>query len=176
MVHIWKGCQCLWDLNWGKIKRHHEKHKKNKLLVALGIRADLDHHHFQIVVRPIFSPKHRLVDKIIFIFWPKISLAHLDLVHFIIRKLAHLSVYGILSLLWSWVFKPEAENWNTVWVTKVLFICLCAASLDETHQSLIQSRTGSPIDVIIDISGAGLAQVLWRTYFKKVKKITRGVN
>ena len=117
-----------------------------------------------------------LVDKIIFIFWPKISLAHLDLVHFIIRKLAHLSVYGILSLLWSWVFKPEAENWNTVWVTKVLFICLCAASLDETHQSLIQSRTGSPIDVIIDISGAGLAQVLWRTYFKKVKKITRGVN
>ena len=92
---------------------------------------------------------------------PQISLAALNAIQFGIRKLAHLTEYAILAaLLW------RALRGGTRWQVKmsILFFvawiaCAIFAASDEFHQSFVPSRTSSPIDVMIDVTGAliGLA-------------------
>jgi len=92
---------------------------------------------------------------------PQISLAALNAIQFGIRKLAHLTEYAILAaLLW------RALRGGTRWQAKMsilLFLtwiaCAIFAASDEFHQSFVPSRTSSPIDVMIDVTGAliGLA-------------------
>ena len=94
-------------------------------------------------------------------FDPQISLAELNAIQFGIRKLAHLTEYTILAaLLW------RALRGGTRWQVKmsILFFvawiaCAIFAAGDEFHQSFVPSRTSSPIDVMIDVTGAliGLA-------------------
>jgi VanZ family protein len=95
---------------------------------------------------------------------PQISLAVLNAIQFGIRKLAHLTEYAILAaLLW------RALRGGTRWQVKMsilLFLtwiaCAIFAASDEFHQSFVPSRTSSPIDVMIDVTGAliGLA-ICW---------------
>ena len=92
---------------------------------------------------------------------PQISLPALNAIQFGIRKLAHLTEYAILAaLLW------RALRGGTRWQAKMsilLFLtwiaCAIFAASDEFHQSFVPSRTSSPIDVMIDVTGAliGLA-------------------
>src|SRR5262245_2764501 len=79
----------------------------------------------------------------------------------LVRKLAHLTVYGILATLWwralvreGWA--PSRAGWTA------LAVSLAWATLDETHQALEPSRTGSAVDVAIDGLGAAGALVLIR--------------
>jgi VanZ family protein len=54
------------------------------------------------------------------------------------------------------------KHW-TLWRRASVLAVVCTliiASLDEFHQSFIPSRTSSPIDVCIDLSGAITAQLL----------------
>jgi VanZ family protein len=95
---------------------------------------------------------------------PQISFATLDAIQFGIRKLGHLTEYGILAtLLW------RALRSRTRWQMKmsILFLvaalaCAIFAASDEFHQSFVPSRTSSPADAMIDICGAliGLA-ICW---------------
>jgi len=92
---------------------------------------------------------------------PQISLAALNAIQFGIRKLAHLTEYAILAaLLW------RALRGGTRWQVKISILffgtwiaCAIFAASDEFHQSFVPSRTSSPIDVMIDVTGAliGLA-------------------
>jgi len=68
--------------------------------------------------------------------------------HFALRKLTHLVVYGILAAL-SW----RADR---RWVV-VMAIVIAVATTDELLQSRSARRTGTPVDVGIDVVGAGLA-------------------
>jgi len=95
---------------------------------------------------------------------PQISLAALNMIQVLIRKLGHLTEYAILAaLLW------RAFGRGITWHLKVsiLFLvawvaCAIFAASDEFHQSFVPSRTASPSDVMIDICGAlvGLA-ICW---------------
>lgn len=87
--------------------------------------------------------------------WPDLS-PWLDFFHLMIRKLAHLSAYGILSWCWFRAFFKGFELEINESLFKVFFLCLLIACLDEGHQALRASRTGSLLDIIIDMCGASL--------------------
>ena len=110
-----------------------------------------------------------------FLHWlmPDISPANIAAVQFAVRKAAHVSEYAVLAILVlrGLVAGGERRRWQ-VWL--VVAIAASCASLDEFHQSFVASRTGSPRDVAIDISGAlaGLLLYVWATRRKAVASIT----
>jgi VanZ family protein len=73
----------------------------------------------------------------------------------ILRKLAHMTEYGVLYLLWRRAL-PAAPGWTPV------AIALAYAATDEWHQTFVTGRHGTPVDVLIDAVGIGLAIVAER--------------
>lgn len=77
----------------------------------------------------------------------------------ILRKLAHIGSYALLTLLWFRALFPHsrrAQTWAAV-------ISLLYAVSDEYHQTFIEGRRGSPIDVLIDGIGVTAAALLIRS-------------
>lgn len=72
----------------------------------------------------------------------------LRLLNFTVRKLGHLTAYGIEGAL---AFR--ALGFTKPW--RALALALLVAVLDESHQSTVADRTGTPVDVAIDGVGAG---------------------
>jgi len=85
-----------------------------------------------------------------------------EMTQFVIRKLAHLTAYGILGWLWFRAVRGEGRGWAVRWSVIAALIAIVVAAIDEYHQSFVPSRTGTPYDVVIDICGAILAQLLER--------------
>lgn len=81
------------------------------------------------------------------------------LIHLLVRKSGHLLAYGLLGVL----------NVRALQGRALLAITLAAAVsiLDEWHQSYVPLRTGTPIDVMIDIAGAALAVAAWCQFARK---------
>jgi hypothetical protein len=79
----------------------------------------------------------------------------------ILRKLAHMSSYGLLTFLWWRALVRTVPNPLALAVG----ISLLYAVSDEWHQSFVEGRNGSPIDVGIDtigiVVGALLINRLW---------------
>lgn len=78
--------------------------------------------------------------------------------HAYVRKLAHLTEYGILGFLAAAAF---ANSRNPI-LQKFWFFCAfgvaaLVAVIDETNQSFNASRTGSFYDVLLDWTGAIIA-------------------
>lgn len=91
------------------------------------------------------------------------------IIEFILRKLGHVMLFFIITIaffiLWRNYLKP-------VYAAMVSFISgIVVAVLDETFQYLVIGRTGSIIDVFIDIMGVGLAIILIAIAFILVKPI-----
>ena len=87
--------------------------------------------------------------------------ATFGLLHFLVRKSAHLTEYTILSALWFRALRVHLTSlWRVRWALIGLIISLSVAILDELHQSLVPSRTSSARDVLLDFSGALFAQIL----------------
>ncbi len=85
-----------------------------------------------------------------------LSQADLLSIQIVIRKLAHLTEYAILSALWFLVFNQAEGRAGASPVLYALLISVAYAGLDELHHVFVQSRTGSIIDIGIDSMGAGL--------------------
>ena len=64
----------------------------------------------------------------------------------VLRKLAHATEYGLLFFLWRRAL-PEASPWA------VAAIVVGYAITDELHQTRVEGRHGSPLDVLIDSAG-----------------------
>lgn len=84
-----------------------------------------------------------------------------------IRKCAHLTEYALLAVLlcrglWRRPVVTPRTPWRPLDVALPFGICVLYATLDEIHQAFVPSRSGSPVDVMIDAGGAaiGLA-LLW---------------
>jgi VanZ family protein len=89
----------------------------------------------------------------------KLQLGHVDHINdgflsrnYIVRKLAHLSVFGLLAVLVWRALYPW--RWVTVWAWVFTVVC---AGLDEWHQSFQPGRMLLVSDVVIDACGAGIA-------------------
>jgi VanZ family protein len=94
----------------------------------------------------------------------------LTVYHGYIRKLAHVAEYAILAFWAARAFVNSNQNlFRRFWFAFAFVLVFVIASIDETNQSFIDSRTGSIYDVLIDVFG-GLAMILifysWTKYRK----------
>ncbi len=67
------------------------------------------------------------------------------------RKLVHVAIYGLLTVAW---YRALAS------LVPAMIISGLYAVSDEIHQSFVQGRHGSPIDVAIDFVGISIAVFL----------------
>jgi len=90
--------------------------------------------------------------------------------HFLIRKAAHFTEYGILALLLFRAFRADSSlRWSWRWAVSAWLVVAAYALSDEFHQTFTQHRSGSIYDSMIDSSGGmtallllWLASRLWR--------------
>jgi VanZ like protein len=95
--------------------------------------------------------------------------------HLGIRKLAHLTEYGILAWLLYRARGYTQRVWDLRWARFALAGVLSVAVVDELHQHFVPSRVGSPIDVAIDVTGAIVALVLVRRLAERYRSATPAV-
>ena len=83
------------------------------------------------------------------LFFPE-DFAHIELVHFLVRKAAHFTEYFILGVLLSLTVR-EAK-WKSVLLVPWI-MGTCVACCDETIQLFSDGRAGQITDVMLDSSG-----------------------
>ena len=82
--------------------------------------------------------------------------------HIGIRKVAHVTEFGVFSALVFRGVRAGQTGWRLNWALTTLVIATTFASLDEWHQSFVPLRQSSSRDVAIDTLGAILAQsIVW---------------
>ncbi len=77
----------------------------------------------------------------------------------LLRKFAHLGAYALLTLLW-WRALAPVTRFPLAGAAAIAFLY---AISDEYHQSFVEGRNGSPVDVAIDSVGIATAVVLARS-------------
>ncbi len=87
----------------------------------------------------------------------------LDLLNQILRKIGHVTAYGILSALSFRALRGARPRWNPRWALGAIALAALVASIDEYHQSFIPSRTGTWHDVVLDTAAAIMVQITIRT-------------
>lgn len=110
-----------------------------------------------------------------------------------IRKLAHMTEFGILSLLYLWVTNLYADSRivskmvigiesvigktanrhkHIGYYLLALLSTLLYAATDEFHQLFVPGRAGMVTDVMIDSLGAVIALTLWTIVVAIISKVT----
>ena len=90
---------------------------------------------------------------------PDLRVSSDDLLDLVLRKTAHMVVFGILFVLVERALR--GEGWSlrarlvTAWVATLAY-----AVGDEWHQTFVRGRAGQPSDVAIDMIGATIALVV----------------
>lgn len=102
-----------------------------------------------------------------------LSPERLHTLNFIVRKGAHLTEYAILTTL---CFTMGTLGFQQPWKSVLPFAVLGSAIFavtDEIHQSFVPNRGASPIDVLIDITGALIAMGLIRLWKTRLQSETQ---
>jgi VanZ family protein len=73
----------------------------------------------------------------------------------VLRKLGHVGGYAALTALWAWALRGVVRRP----VLTAVCISFAYACTDEYHQTFVDGRNGTPVDVGVDISGIALAAV-----------------
>ncbi|MGB7728419.1 MAG: VanZ family protein [Candidatus Acidiferrum sp.] len=108
--------------------------------------------------------------------FPSASRHTLKVVHFGIRKMAHVTEFGIFSVTVFHGVRAERHGWRLNWAIITLLIAVTYAGLDEWHQSFVPLREARFRDVLIDAFGAVLAQVIVWIYAKFHRASTDGTS
>ena len=103
------------------------------------------------------SSTARVIGPIVRFFFPGISEERFELVHFAIRKTAHLTEYAVLALLTLRALRRGTPRPASHSALLALAFAVAVASADELRQSRSRVRTASPVDVAIDGTGGALA-------------------
>jgi len=74
---------------------------------------------------------------------------------YVLRKLAHMTEYGILWFLAARAFQPRNPAAGAA-------IAIAYAVTDEIHQHFVHGRHGAPLDVLIDATGVTIAWMATR--------------
>ena len=98
--------------------------------------------------------------------FPALNAHTLSRMHTAIRKLAHVVEFGALSIAVFRGVRAERSGWKFQWAVLTLLIAAAYAGLDEWHQSFVPLREPRVRDVLIDTTGALLAQILVWIYAK----------
>lgn len=98
-----------------------------------------------------------------------------DAIEGLVRKAAHMTEYGILSvLLYIWI-----GQWEIAFLRRaVTAVCAAAvyAATDEIHQLFVMGRSGRFSDVCIDSAGAAAGVLVFALLVKLVKHVRRKKN
>jgi VanZ family protein len=113
-----------------------------------------------------YQHSSRLIEPLLHWLFPQMSQAHVEVIHHLVRKCAHLTEYAALALLlWRGVRKPvrnDPRPWSWREALMAIVIVFLYASTDEFHQRFVPTRTPLVSDVFIDTSGAVIGMiVLW---------------
>ena len=98
--------------------------------------------------------------------FPAASPHTLSRMHTAIRKLAHITEFGVFSIAVFHGVRAERSGWRWQWALLTLLIAVSYAGLDEWHQSFVPVREARFRDVLIDSTGAVLAQIFVWVYAK----------
>lgn len=106
------------------------------------------------------SNTSRIIRPLLLWLFPSIAESSIQQVHFFIRKAAHVTEYAILALLTARALRtsglaPLRRSW---WPASFVFVA-AVALVDEYHQSLLPSRTGTIYDSLLDMTGGAAALV-----------------
>lgn len=104
----------------------------------------------------------RLLERITVWFGHPLEASTGDFVNHVIRKIAHVTEYGILSALSFRALRGEQTHWSLLWAISAVALAVFVASIDEFHQTFVPSRTGTWHDVVLDTAGATVAQIIIR--------------
>jgi VanZ family protein len=72
----------------------------------------------------------------------------------VLRKIAHVTIFAVL-----WLTLARASDWRRP--VGATLVALLYASSDELHQTFVDGRHGTPVDVAIDAIGIGIAALAW---------------
>lgn len=117
------------------------------------------------------SQTSRFVAPIARFFYTDISLETLRVVHVAVRKTSHFVEYAVLALIAARAFLGSRRQLlNRYWFFCALALVIVCSLLDEYHQSLVSSRTGTIYDSLLDITGGIITLItltLWRSTIHK---------
>jgi VanZ family protein len=113
----------------------------------------------------------RIISPTLHWLFPWASLHTLHMLHVLIRKMAHLTEFGIFSIAVFRGVRAGRSGWRASWAFATLVIAVAYASLDEWHQSFVPLREARAGDVAIDALGALLAQSLVWFYSRRRWKV-----
>jgi VanZ family protein len=102
-----------------------------------------------------------VVMAVIFYLSSQPSTAHYPTWEVVARKIGHVSGYALLAFAWWRAFRgllPSSRPY--VAVGAAVTVSLAYAASDELHQTLVTSRHGTPVDVLIDSIGIIAAAML----------------
>lgn len=106
------------------------------------------------------SETSRIIRPILEFLFPGASPETISFYHGVIRKFAHFAEYAVLGFL---AFRASLRSrfQDRPFVASIL-LALAIAVIDETGQSFSAERTGSVVDVLIDVAGACCAiAIVW---------------
>ncbi|HYH85970.1 MAG TPA: VanZ family protein [Pyrinomonadaceae bacterium] len=104
------------------------------------------------------SNTSRIIRPLLVWLFPNITEATLIQVHFVVRKAAHFAEYAVLALLAARAFRTSARQaLRQRWWLASFALVASVALVDEWHQSLLPSRTGSIYDSLLDMTGGAFA-------------------
>ena len=107
------------------------------------------------------SETSRIIGPVLKFLFPNAPPETLTQIHGYIRKLAHVTEYGILAILAARAFRDSAVRILSRYAyPAALLLVLIVAATDEFRQSFEPARTSSPYDVLIDILGGIVALTL----------------
>ena len=99
--------------------------------------------------------------------FPWMEAEWIRVLHYLTRKMGHLTEYAILAILWARALfqsGPWRGQLGKVRLLWILGLVVLYAGFDEWHQSWSSRRTGSAVDVLIDGVGGAIGLVLWRLH------------
>lgn len=98
--------------------------------------------------------------------FPAASHSTLLLFHRLIRKFAHIFVYFVFSLFVLRGIRDDRPGWRLSWGLAAMAIAGALGLLDEFHQVFVPGRSPSARDVMLDGTGAAMAQAFawWGTH------------
>lgn len=95
------------------------------------------------------------------------KIENIELLSFIIRKLAHLTEYLILGLLVANMFTKN--NINNLYLISII-LCIIYATSDEIHQLFVPGRACQLRDILIDSIGSITGVYLYKLINTKILK------
>ena len=102
-----------------------------------------------------------VVMAVIFFLSAQQSDAHHGLLELLLRKLAHVTEYAVLTLVWWRALRGlGVSTENRALIALAVAVALVYSASDEFHQTFVHGRHGTPVDVLIDSIGMTIAALV----------------